>query len=76
MADAGKQLRAIGEPFVAAGPSGVAVRDRLKGLTPGDEEVLRAVGEHLGRLASSDLRQRCADGNDHGNDAWAAASRD
>lgn len=72
MAEAGKQLRAVSEPFVAAGPSGVAVRDRLKGLTPGDEEVLQAVGGHLGRLASSDLRQRCADGNDHGGDGWAA----
>ena len=27
------QLRAIGAPFVAPGPSGVAIRDRLKGLT-------------------------------------------
>ncbi|HEY6787070.1 MAG TPA: transposase, partial [Trebonia sp.] len=66
-----KQLRAINEPFVAAGPSGVAIRDRLRNLTPGDEEVLRAVGAHLGRLASSDLRRRCADGNDHGSDTWA-----
>jgi hypothetical protein len=67
-----KQLRAIGAPFVAPGPSGVAIRGRLKNLTPGDEEVLRAAGEHLGRLASSDLRQRCADGNGHGSDTWAA----
>ncbi|HEY6788950.1 MAG TPA: transposase, partial [Trebonia sp.] len=67
-----KQLRAIGEPFVAAGPSGVAIRGRLKNMAPGDEEVLRAVGAHLGRLASSDLRQRCADGNNHGSGTWAA----
>ena len=72
MADARKQLRAVNAPFVAAGPSGVAIRDRLTGLTPGDEEVLRAAGAHLGRLASSDLRQRCADGSDHGSDTWAA----
>ena len=67
-----KQLRAIDEPFVAAGPSGVALRGRLKNLTPGDEEVLRAVGAHLGHLASGDLRRRCADGNGHGSDTWAA----
>ncbi len=67
-----KQLRAIGEPFVASGPSGVAVRDRLKNMTPGDEEVLRAVGAHLGHLASWDLRQRCADGSNHGSGTWAA----
>jgi len=67
-----KQLRTIDEPFVAAGPSGVAVRDRLRNLTPGDEEVLRAVGAHLGRLASCDLRQRCADGSDHSSGTWAA----
>jgi IS605 OrfB family transposase len=34
--------------------------------------VLRAVGEHLGRLASWDLRQRCADGSGHSNGTWAA----
>ncbi|MEU5424739.1 IS200/IS605 family accessory protein TnpB-related protein [Streptomyces olivoreticuli] len=37
MADCG--LRPIEVPFVAPGPSGVAVRDRLKGLTPEDEKV-------------------------------------
>lgn len=28
-----KKLRTIGDPFVALGPSGVAIRDRLKYLT-------------------------------------------
>ncbi|MGI5291097.1 hypothetical protein ACQEVF_48375 [Nonomuraea polychroma] len=37
-------LRPIEAPFVASGPSGVAVRDRLKNLTPADEQVLRLVG--------------------------------
>ncbi|MFD5492409.1 hypothetical protein ACFWH4_05600, partial [Streptomyces sp. NPDC127091] len=41
-------LRPIDVPFVALGPTGVAVRTRLKGLTPGDEQVLRLVGAHLG----------------------------
>lgn len=36
-----KQLRTIDPPFVAVGPSGVALRDRLKHLTPKDEKVLR-----------------------------------
>nr|WP_241775890.1 transposase [Streptomyces exfoliatus] len=65
-------MRVIDAPFVALGPSGVAVRDRLKGLTPEDEGVLRLVGGHLGRLASLDLKARCADAGDHTSDTWAA----
>ncbi|MQY40327.1 hypothetical protein SRB17_83600 [Streptomyces sp. RB17] len=71
-----KQLRQIARPFVADGPSGVSIRDRLKGLTPEDEKVLRAVGEHMGRLASLDLARRCRDGLDHSADTWAARKRD
>ncbi|WP_367428633.1 transposase [Streptomyces celluloflavus] len=67
-----KQLRAIDASFVALGPSGVAIRDRLKNLTEVDDKVLRLVGEHLGRLASLDLKNRCADGLDHDSDTWAA----
>lgn len=67
-----KQLRSIEAPFVALGPSGVAIRDRLKHLTDMDHKVLRMVGEHLGRLASQDLKSRCADGLDHNTDTWAA----
>ncbi|MGW7207500.1 IS200/IS605 family accessory protein TnpB-related protein [Streptomyces sp. NPDC054837] len=67
-----KQLRTIDAPFVALGPSGVAIRDRLKHLTDVDDKVLRLVGEHLGRLASLDLKNRCADGLDHNSDTWAA----
>ncbi len=69
------QLRAIGAPFVAPGPSGVAIRDRLKGLTGEDEKVLRLAGELLGRLASRDLKQRCADGLEHSTQTWAARKR-
>ncbi|GGN88035.1 hypothetical protein GCM10011579_081460 [Streptomyces albiflavescens] len=36
---------------------GVAVRDRLKHVTAEDEKVLRLVGDHLGALASRDLRE-------------------
>ncbi|MDI3423927.1 transposase [Streptomyces luteolus] len=71
-----KQLRTIDTPFVALGPSGVAIRDRLGHLTPEDEKVLRLVGEHQGRLASLDLKARCQAGHDHDNDAWAARKRD
>ncbi|MCX4515522.1 transposase [Streptomyces sp. NBC_01619] len=71
-----KQLRSVDAPFVVLGPSGVAVRDRLKYLTPEDEKVLRLAGEHLGRLASLDLKVRCADGNDHNADTWASRKRD
>ncbi|MDT9692260.1 transposase [Streptomyces sp. P9(2023)] len=61
---------------MALGPSGVAIRDRLKGLTTEDDKVLRLVGEHLGSLASRDLKTRCADGLEHDKDTWAARKRD
>ncbi|MDQ8705266.1 transposase [Streptomyces sp. LHD-70] len=71
-----KQLRTIDTPFVALGPSGVAIRDRLGRLTPEDEKVLRLVGEHQGRLACLDLKARCQAGHDHDHDAWAARKRE
>ncbi|CAM5516539.1 transposase [Streptomyces spiroverticillatus] len=76
MAEPRKQLRLLEAPFVAAGPSGVAVRDRLKHLTPGDEEVLRLVGAYQGALASGDLKARCAAGHGHDNEAWAVRKRE
>ena len=54
-------LRLIAAPFVVAPPSGARVRTRLR-LSETDETVLRAVGEYLGRLASSDLSLRCSQG--------------
>ncbi|MGW2939591.1 IS200/IS605 family accessory protein TnpB-related protein, partial [Streptomyces sp. NPDC001156] len=71
----GESLRTIAAPFVAVGPSGVAVRTRLKGLTPDDEQVLRVVGAHLGSLASRDLKRRCAEGLEHSADTWAQRKR-
>lgn len=68
-------LRVPAAPFVADGPSGVAVRGRLKHLTVEDERVLRLVGAHLGTLASRDLKMRSADGLGHCADAWAARKR-
>jgi hypothetical protein len=70
------ELRAIRAPFVAAGPSGVAIRDRFRGLTAEDEDVLALTGRHLGALAAHDLRVRCADGLEHDAARWAARKRD
>jgi hypothetical protein len=56
-----RRLREIAEPFVAAAPAGARVRTRLR-VSPQDEEVLWAVGRHLGSLAGRDLAARCAEG--------------
>lgn len=76
MAEPKKPLRAISRPFVADGPSGVSIRDRLRGLTAQDEKVLRLVGGHMGRLATLDLKARCADGLEHSTDTWADRKRE
>ncbi|MEV5572138.1 hypothetical protein AB0L06_19005 [Spirillospora sp. NPDC052269] len=69
-------MREIARPFVVDGPTGVSVRDRLKGLTIEDECVLRMVGAHMGRLASVDLARRVGDGLEHSPDTWADRKRD
>ncbi|MFG2565673.1 IS200/IS605 family accessory protein TnpB-related protein [Streptomyces sp. NPDC048567] len=69
-------VRALAASFVAPGPSGVAVRDRLKHLTAQDEDVLRAIGAHQGALASRDLKARCADGLGHSAASWAGRKRE
>ncbi|WP_030184074.1 IS200/IS605 family element transposase accessory protein TnpB, partial [Streptomyces sp. NRRL S-813] len=69
-------LREVAAPFVVPGPAGVAVRDRLKGLTADDEKVLRLLGDHLGTLASRDLRARCAAGLEHDAGRWAERKRE
>ncbi|MGW1885067.1 IS200/IS605 family accessory protein TnpB-related protein [Streptomyces sp. NPDC001970] len=76
MADQRRPLRQIARPFVADGPTGVSIRDRLGGLTAGDEKVLRLAGAHLGTLASRDLARRCRDGLEHSTDTWAERKRD
>jgi hypothetical protein len=68
-------LREVAAPFVVTGPSGVAVRDRLRDLSSEDEQVLRLVGAHLGSLASRDLKARCMDGLGHCAESWAARKR-
>ncbi|MFI6697076.1 IS200/IS605 family accessory protein TnpB-related protein [Streptomyces sp. NPDC050433] len=76
MTEPKKQLRQVAPSFVAFGPAGVSIRDRLKNLTPEDEKVLRLVGEHLGSLASRDLKARCHDGLEHSTETWASRKRD
>ncbi|MDW4909438.1 transposase, partial [Streptomyces sp. ADMS] len=70
------ELRSMAPSFVASGPSGVAVRTRLKQLTSDDEKVLRLVGARLGSLASKDLKARCRDGLSHSAEAWAVRRRE
>ncbi|MFJ7626514.1 IS200/IS605 family accessory protein TnpB-related protein [Streptomyces sp. NPDC097595] len=68
-------LRPVTAAFIAPGPSGVAVRTRLKDLTHEDRNVLRLVSAHLGSLASMDLKARCAEGLEHSSASWAARKR-
>ncbi|MFJ9146691.1 hypothetical protein ACIRP7_01140 [Streptomyces sp. NPDC102270] len=68
-------LRELAASFVVPGPAGVAVRTRLKQLTPADEKVLALVGAHLGSLASRDLKMRCGQGLEHSAQTWAARKR-
>jgi hypothetical protein len=51
-------MRSIVSSFVVAPPSGARIRTRLR-VDAADEQVLRAVGEQLGRLAGQDLAVRC-----------------
>jgi IS605 OrfB family transposase len=69
------ELRQLAAPFVAPGPAGVAIRDRLKHLTVEDEKILRLVGDLLGTLAARDLKARCAAGPEHDSGRWAGRKR-
>ncbi|WP_328414165.1 transposase [Streptomyces violaceus] len=68
-------LREVAALFVVPGPSGVAIRTRLKHLSGADETVLRLVGGHLGMLAARDLKTRCAAGLEHDSEQWAQRKR-
>lgn len=52
------RLRAHSDRLVAAPPTGVRIRTRLR-VSSDDERVLRQVGQHLARLAGRDLADRC-----------------
>jgi hypothetical protein len=51
-------MRSITPPFLVVPPTGARIRTRLRVNAP-DERVLRTVGEHLGRLAGTDVATRC-----------------
>src|ERR687887_2836061 len=51
-------MRSISPPFVVATPSGARIRTRLR-VDAADQQLLRAVGEQLGRLADADVAVRC-----------------
>ena len=55
------ELRQVSAPFVAAPPTGVRVRARLR-VSSQDEAVLWVVGTYLGSLAGQDLAARCGEG--------------
>ncbi|EQD28591.1 hypothetical protein B2A_14867, partial [mine drainage metagenome] len=56
-----RHLRSFAAPLVVAPPGGARVRTRLR-VDEADEQVLRALGEHLGSLAGGDLAERCREG--------------
>jgi hypothetical protein len=65
-------MRSITPPFLVMPPAGVRIRTRLR-VDAADEQVLRAVGGYLSRLAGVDLAIRCRLG--HGHDRRAARKR-
>jgi len=65
-------MRSINEPFVVAPPAGVRIQTRLR-LSAGDEAVVQAIGDYLGRLAGNDLAWRCRLGREQ--DRRAARKR-
>ena len=67
-------MRRLAASFVVASPTGARIRTRLR-LIPADERVLRAVGEHLGRLAGQDLAVRCRLGAVAGDDQRTSRKR-
>lgn len=66
------RLRELKAPFVVPGPTGVAIRERLR-VSPTDVAVLTEVGMFLGSLASEDLAARSRQGAAH--DAASRAAR-
>ncbi|MGW7364343.1 IS200/IS605 family accessory protein TnpB-related protein [Streptomyces sp. NPDC054841] len=62
-------------PFVVPGPSGVAIRARLR-VSESDAAVLAEVGVFLGTLAASDLAVRSRQGLEHGSETWAVRKRE
>lgn len=70
-----RAVRPIASPYVATQAQGVCIRDRLKGLSDNDEQVLHTLGAYLGRLASMDLARRVRSGTGHGREHWSERKR-
>ena len=68
-------LRELRPSFVVPGPSGVAIRDRLR-VSEADAAVLREVGVFLGSLAAGNLAVRSRQGLAHDGAGWAARKRE
>ncbi|MFB6962098.1 IS200/IS605 family accessory protein TnpB-related protein [Streptomyces sp. NPDC056309] len=68
-------LREVTPPFVVPGPTGVAIRTRLR-VSSADASVLTEVGMFLGSLASRDLAARCRQGLSHDAASWAVRKRE
>jgi hypothetical protein len=68
-------LRELAASFVAPGPAGVAIRDRLR-VSESDAAVLTEVGVFLGSLAARDLAERCQQGLAHDAAGWAVRKRE
>ncbi|CAM5605699.1 hypothetical protein SALBM311S_02642 [Streptomyces alboniger] len=67
-------LRELAASFVVPGPSGVAIRDRLR-VSGADAAVLAEVGMFLGSLAAGDLAVRSRQGLEHDAAGWAVRKR-
>lgn len=71
---AGRQvLRRIGDPVVAAPPTGVRIRTRIR-VTEAEARALKAIGAFLGSLYRGELagRIRCGDLDREGHRVWRA----
>ncbi|MFF4354643.1 IS200/IS605 family accessory protein TnpB-related protein [Streptomyces sp. NPDC001530] len=67
-------LRELAASFVVPGPTGVAIRDRLR-VSEADAAVLAEVGVFLGSLAAGDLAERSRQGLGHDAASWAVRKR-
>ncbi len=68
-------VREVAAPFVVPGPTGAAVRARLR-VSETDAAVLAEVGVFLGGLAAGDLTVRSRQGLEHGSRTWAVRKRE
>ncbi|MEU6504925.1 IS200/IS605 family accessory protein TnpB-related protein [Streptomyces sp. NPDC046942] len=67
-------LRKVSAPFVVPGPTGMAIRARLR-VSSADAAVLTEVGTFLGSLASGDVAVRSRQGLGLEAASWAARKR-